>query len=264
MSLKCYYCDDCGFSKGEEKTCSTEFDQCFKVEYKVDIERIISRDCESCYLYNKSCDATKDCSMGCCDSDLCNVGAVPSFSVLVVSLCSLVAVVPFFKWRCGRRNSSASLCFSVHVAWFWKWYIQFFSPSQWGHFIFLELTKIHRVAWSGEHSKRNVNLKIMSQNTNTNTEHRNPEDFAIVWKNPRQVSRKIPRPSDRVCKYRLCDTWGYAESRILRTLWSLSLSLERMCISGQREPVRVLLPRSFRWFATKNTICQPACVEGVD
>ena len=110
LSIKCYVCQDCGDSNGKETDCDAGFDRCMKGDATLSDKRRISRSCANkdvCDAAEKVCDALKECTMDCCDSDLCNAGAAPSFSVLLVSLCSLVAVVPFFKWGPTPQEETA-------------------------------------------------------------------------------------------------------------------------------------------------------------
>ena len=105
-----------------ETECSSVQDKCGTFYADVDGGTHVVLGCankEACDLVKELCEKEKRedgdlvCDSYCCDEDLCNVGAVPSFSVLVVSLCSLLAVVPFFKWGkgiCQERSISNFPC----------------------------------------------------------------------------------------------------------------------------------------------------------
>ena len=122
-SIKCYECYDCCDRKGREKECASGFDQCAKSFTTISGKDVIDRACanrDSCEANIDSCNEQRKrdkdvlCESACCDDDLCNVGAVPSFSILVLSLCSLVAVVPFLKWeRAVQKTNGTGVRFAV-------------------------------------------------------------------------------------------------------------------------------------------------------
>ena len=106
LSRKCYKCSDCGSKDGEETTCPSGFDMCGKSYTKADGKETIGRNCTTKPLFDlakaackKLKEAKKDaeCDVGCCDTDLCNAGSAPSFSVVLITLCSLFSWMSFFK-----------------------------------------------------------------------------------------------------------------------------------------------------------------------
>ena len=94
LSLKCYSCKDCGSKDGDEATCPSGLNMCMR-GYSIkdtDGKKTISRACGNkviCEALKEGCKKAKedktlsDCAVGCCDTDLCNAGSAPSFSVLV-------------------------------------------------------------------------------------------------------------------------------------------------------------------------------------
>ena len=107
LALKCYTCSgDCGSKNGDETTCPSGADLCMKVHSEADGKESTGRTCSNklgCDLAKELCkkvkEAKKDaeCDVGCCDTDLCNAGSAPSFSVVLITLCSLFSWMSFFK-----------------------------------------------------------------------------------------------------------------------------------------------------------------------
>ena len=107
LSLKCYSCDYCGSKNGDEITCQSGLNLCMKVYAKDnDGKERIGRACSNkdrCEGVKEGCQEAKkdktvsDCASGCCDTDLCNAGSAPSFSVLVITLCALFSLMPYLK-----------------------------------------------------------------------------------------------------------------------------------------------------------------------
>ena len=106
LSLKCYTCSDCGDKNGDEKTCPSGMDMCMKVHGEADGKETTTRTCsnkDACEAAKEVCKKVKEvkkdaeCDVGCCDSGLCNAGSAPSFSVVLITLCSLFSWMSFFK-----------------------------------------------------------------------------------------------------------------------------------------------------------------------
>ncbi|KAL9953716.1 hypothetical protein ACROYT_G041172 [Oculina patagonica] len=105
--LKCYTCigtdDSC--SKGElekdssrETTCPSGWNICTRTWAKDDDgNTAVVQSCgtdATCKLLKDKCDevAVGECAIGCCDTDLCNAGSSVSFSVFLMTICSILGL----------------------------------------------------------------------------------------------------------------------------------------------------------------------------
>ena len=110
FGIKCYTCssktsmDDCDKNR-KETDCESSFDRCGKasLEYKSSVLAIKSFNkvcatkatCDAAIKALKECkDAGGTCKADCCDKDLCNGGAAPMISVLLMVTGALVT---FFR-----------------------------------------------------------------------------------------------------------------------------------------------------------------------
>ena len=106
FGIKCYACfsttsmDDCDKNRNETD-CRSSFDRCGKasVEYKSSVleNKFFSKvcttkaGCDTAFRKLKECkDAGGTCDADCCDKDLCNGGAAPMISVLLMVTGALV------------------------------------------------------------------------------------------------------------------------------------------------------------------------------
>ena len=104
MSLDCYQCssvtnwDDC---KEEEMTCPRLMDRCIKAHVKYgETERFqkycgIEAQCDT--KINPTCKLAKahgasECSVNCCEDDLCNAGSTAGVSGMVMMACAVVVL----------------------------------------------------------------------------------------------------------------------------------------------------------------------------
>ena len=105
-SIKCYVCT------GTEETCSKDkmeadkgkfsmtcpANKCIRIWAKKDGDTAVVNSCGSdlaCTAAKEACDkddSGADCAVGCCDSDLCNAGSSASFSVFLLTVCSVLGL----------------------------------------------------------------------------------------------------------------------------------------------------------------------------
>ena len=108
MSLECYQCssvtswDDC---KQEKKTCSGISDRCIKAYVKYGDTESFAKYCgleiQCDDKTNPTCKLAEafgasDCTVNCCEGDLCNAGSTARVSGMVMMACA-VAVLVFLK-----------------------------------------------------------------------------------------------------------------------------------------------------------------------
>ena len=108
FGMKCYTCssntsmDDCDKNR-KETVCGPRHDRCLVTEFKflvVDFKGY-KKGCTTKAICDRLSSRVKQCKngggtckAGCCDVDLCNSGAAPMISVLLLVACSLVASFP--------------------------------------------------------------------------------------------------------------------------------------------------------------------------
>ena len=91
--------DDCNKNK-KELDCTSSFDRCGTMTTEFSSTKSYIKSCTTkavCDAANsgvlKLCkDAGGTCKYDCCDEDLCNGGAAPMISVLLMVACALVAI----------------------------------------------------------------------------------------------------------------------------------------------------------------------------
>lgn len=104
--LKCYKCtgtdescskDEVEADKSKQMTCPLGMDKCMRTWAKKDGDTVVITSCgneATCKVLKKKCDDSKDgdCAVSCCDTDLCNAGSSVSFSVLLMTVCSVLGL----------------------------------------------------------------------------------------------------------------------------------------------------------------------------
>lgn len=83
--------------KSKQMTCQLGMDKCMRTWTKKDGDTVVIASCgneATCKVLKKKCDDSKDgdCAVSCCDTDLCNAGSSVSFSVLLMTVCSVLGL----------------------------------------------------------------------------------------------------------------------------------------------------------------------------
>jgi len=76
-------------------TCPSGMDKCMRTWAKVNDVTAVVNSCSNEATCKSNEDAKCDgkCAVGCCDTDLCNVGSPVSFSVFLMTVCSALGLV---------------------------------------------------------------------------------------------------------------------------------------------------------------------------
>ena len=105
--IKCYQCigteEACAKDKLEADkknkvvTCGPLLDRCMRTWVKKDDVARVVNSCSQkilCEAAEKLCDDSSegDCAVGCCETDECNAGSSVSFSVFMITVCSVLGL----------------------------------------------------------------------------------------------------------------------------------------------------------------------------